>query len=41
VADPTSGAQDVTLTIDRPFIYAIRDDATGEILFMARVPNRS
>jgi len=29
VADP--------LTVDRPFIYAIRDDATGSILFLGRV----
>lgn len=28
---------EVTLTIDRPFIYLISDDATGEILFIGRV----
>jgi len=27
----------ITLLIDRPFIYLIRDDATGAILFMGRV----
>ena len=27
----------VTLTIDRPFIFTIRDDATGATLFMGRV----
>jgi serpin B len=33
----------VTLTIDRPFIFIIRDDATGATLFMGRVldPARS
>jgi serpin B len=29
----------VTLTIDRPFIFVIRDDATGAILFAGRVLN--
>jgi serpin B len=28
---------EVTLTIDRPFIYLIRDDVTGEILFLGRL----
>jgi serpin B len=31
------GAPPVTLTVDRPFIYLIQDDATGEILFLGRV----
>jgi len=28
---------DVTLTLDRPFIFVIRDDATGAMLFVGRV----
>jgi serpin B len=27
------------LTIDRPFIYLIRDDATGALLFIGRMVN--
>jgi serpin B len=30
-------AQRVTLSIDRPFLYLITDDVTGEILFVGRV----
>jgi serpin B len=33
----SAAAQTVTLSIDRPFLYLIRDDVTGEILFVGRV----
>ena len=31
--------QPVNMTIDRPFIYLIRDRGTGEVLFIGRVLN--
>jgi serpin B len=38
VFDVTSaGPPPVTLTVDRPFIYLIEDDTTGEILFIGRL----
>ena len=37
VVERVSMPEPVTLTIDRPFIYLIRDDATGEILFLGRL----
>jgi serpin B len=40
VVGTTSGRPDpepVTLMLDRPFIYLIQDDATGEILFLGRL----
>jgi serpin B len=33
------GVPEATLTIDRPFFYAIRDQATGSILFLGQVAN--
>jgi serpin B len=37
---PTSApVVDVHLVLDRPFLYLIRDRATGAILFMGRVGN--
>jgi len=37
-AGPTERA---TLTVDRPWIYTIQHDSTGEILFLVRVLRRS
>jgi quercetin 2,3-dioxygenase len=34
VAEASSGAAPATLQIDRPFIYLIQNDSTGEILFL-------
>jgi serpin B len=31
----------VELTIDRPFLYAVRDTATGAVLFLGRVSDPS
>jgi len=29
----------LTLAIDRPFVFLIRDDATGALLFIGRIVN--
>ncbi len=41
VAGPTSMPQPVTLTIDRPFIVAIRDYRTNAIIFLGRISDPS
>jgi serpin B len=37
VISAESGTRAVSLTVDRPFIYVIQDDITGEILFLGRL----
>jgi serpin B len=39
--DPTSATvpPPTRLAIDRPFLFALRDDATGAVLFLGRVEN--
>lgn len=40
VAAPTSAPPIIfTMIVDRPFIFAIQDDATGALLFMGRIVN--
>lgn len=43
VMRPTSGPGDepITLTLDRPFTFALRDRATGAVLFLGRVADPS
>ena len=41
VVGTTSAPEPVTLTVDRPFLFWIRDVPTGEVLFMGRVGDPS
>jgi serpin B len=41
VAGATSAPQGLTINVNRPFLFFIRDDATGAILFMGRVSDPS
>ena len=37
----TPGADAVTLTVDRPFVFALRDTQTGAVLFLGRITDPS
>ena len=39
VAGPTASPEPVSITIDRPFLFFLRDRVTGAILFVGRVTN--
>jgi serpin B len=41
VGETTSAILGENLTVDRPFLFAIRDDATGTLLFLGRVVDPS
>ena len=41
IMDETAAAQPAELTIDRPFIFAIRDTETGAVLFLGSVTDPS
>jgi serpin B len=39
IAVPASAPPRTSMTVDRPFIFAIQDDETGAVLFMGRIMN--
>jgi serpin B len=41
IGDTDAMPQQYTITMDHPFFYAIRDDKTGELLFIGVLMNPS